>query len=198
MNNSDETKLDEELMAMAARLPTGVSPEHDLWPGIEQAITRPARPARTAWNSVWAQAAAVVLLVAGSSGITYVAVKDGSQYRGPEVLDPDNVFEAVLFEPVSGDFGQRYTLGNEYLAARDQLEGGLEDKLDSMSTQTRDDVVKNLNTIRVAIKDINEALVKEPDNILLQELLLSTYHEEISLMTKIDGIASAAMRRDDI
>jgi hypothetical protein len=33
---------------------------------------------------------------------------------------------------------------------------------------------------------------------LLQELLLSAYHGEISLMKKVDGIANSAMRRNDI
>ena len=74
MNNDDDRKVDDELMAMAASLPAGVTPGRDLWPGIEQAIAQPVKPAR-AWNTVWAQAAAVVLLIAGSSGITWLAVK---------------------------------------------------------------------------------------------------------------------------
>lgn len=192
MNNEDESGLDEELMALAAKLPTEAKPGRDLWPEIEQSITQPARHTRTAWNSVWAQAAAVVLLVGGSSGITYLAVKGDASYLGP-VVGVDKIFE-----PVSGDFGATYTLGNSYLNARDQLEGGLDKKLDSLSPETRVDVLKNLETIRAAIKDINVSLAKEPDNVLLQELLLSTYHEEMSLMMKVDGIANSAMRREDI
>ena len=206
MNNSDETKIDEELMALAARLPTEVAPERDLWVGIEQEITQSRNRSRTSGSPAWAQAAAVVLLVAGSSGITYMAVKDDNPsvagddttYLGPEVITPDQMFKSVLFEPVSGSFGQQYTLGNEYLAARDQLEGGLKENLDSMPKETRDDIVKNLYAVRVAIKEINDALVEEPDNTLLQDMLLSTYHDEISLMKKIDGIANSAMRRNDI
>lgn len=198
MSNSDETTVGDELVALASRLPREVSPEHDLWPGIEQTITAPAKPARTSWNSPWAQAAAVVLLVAGSSGITYVVVKDDSQYRGPAVVSTDRVFETVLFEPVSGDFGQKYTLGNKYMAARYHLEDGLEETMKALPPQERDELVDNLNTIRVAIRDINTELVKEPDNILLQNLLLNAYHEEMSLMTKIDRIGTSAMRRNDI
>ena len=192
MNNDDDRKVDDELMAMAASLPAGVTPGRDLWPGIEQAILRPAQPAR-AWNTVWAQAAAVVLLIAGSSGITWLAVKGDVDYRGPLVVSSDN-----LFEPVSGEFGRQFTLGNDYLEARNRLEGGLEEKLESLSPEAREVVVTNLNTIRVAIKDINNSLAEEPGNTLLQELLLSTYHEEMSLMIKVDGIANTAMRREDI
>ena len=193
MNSGEDKNIDDSLMAMAASLPTEITPERDLWPGIEQAIARPARRGGGVWNTVWAQAAAIVLLVAGSSGITYFAVKGDGGYRGPQVISADNIFENV-----SGDFGQQYTLGNDYLEARDKLEGGLEEKLQSLSPDAREDVIKNLNTIRVAIKDINDSLAKEPGNSLLQELLLSTYHEEMSLMIRVDGIANTTMRREDI
>ena len=191
MNNSDETKFDESLTRLAASLPTEVSPERDLWPAIEQAISSPAERASTIWNTPWAQAAAVVLLVAGSSGITYVAVRDDAPVA--YVVDSTNIFETV-----SGDFGHKYSLGNEYLDAHSELQNELDDKLRFLSPEARDEVVKNLDTIRAAIKDINLALAAEPDNILLQELLLSAYHGEISLMKKVDGIANSAMRRNDI
>jgi hypothetical protein len=192
MNDSDETKFDEELTRLAAELPKTVSPDRDLWPAIEQAMKPPAQSAVTIWNTPWAQAAAVVLLVAGSSGITYVAVRDDGAVS-PVVIDSTNVFETV-----SGDFGGQYTLGNEYLDAHGELQTKLDDKLQLLSPEARDEVVKNLTTIRAAIKDINKALAAEPDNILLQELLLSAYHGEISLMRKVDGIANSAMRRNDI
>lgn len=191
MNNEDEARFDEELTTLAAQMATEVAPARDLWPEIEQSITQPARRSRTVWNSVWAQAAAVVLLVGGSSGITYLAVKGDATYIGPI---PNN----YLIEPMSGEFGATFSLGNDYLTARDQLEGGLNQKLDSLSPDTKADVVKNLNTIRIAIEEMNKALVEQPNNVLLQELLRSTYHEEMSLMIKVDGIANSAMRREDI
>jgi len=161
----DNPAFAKELEALASELPREVRPEHDLWPGIEQAILKPATAERSSWNNVWAQAAAVVLLVAGSSGLTYLAVKSG---------------------------------GNKYLDAREQLEVGFVDKMDTLLPETRDIVVANLNTIRLAINEINEALAEEPDNILLQDLLLSNYHEEMSLMIRVDGIANSAMRRNDM
>lgn len=189
----DENEIDERVMALATALPKEVAPERDLWPAIEQVISQPARRERSPWNTVWAQAAAIVLLVGGSSGITYLAVKDD----GLRIV-PGDVAVFGDLETVSGDFGERYTLGNEYLDARTQLEGTLEQKMNTLTPEAREAVVGNLNTIRVAIKELNSALAKEPDNALLQELLLSTYHEEMSLMRKVDGIANSAMRRDDI
>ena len=52
--------------------------------------------------------------------------------------------------------------------------------------------------IRKAIDDINTALAAEPDNDLLQKLLLKTYREELDLMMRVDSITNAAMRRGDI
>lgn len=195
-NEHDDKKLDDELMALAANLPKEVAPSKDLWPGIEQAITRPQREHRNPWGTVWAQAAAVVLLIGGSSGVTYMAVKDDGFADVPRMTSADDIFGEL--EPVSGDFGGRYTLGNDYIDAHTSLEGSLKQKLETMTPETRDAVIKNLNTIRVAINDLNDALAKEPDNVLLQELLLSTYHEEVALMRKVDGLANSAMRREDI
>ncbi len=191
MKKHDDSEFDDDLMAIAAQLPHSVAPERDLWPDIERQLVSPAGARETVWNSVWAQAAAVLLLVGGSSAITYNFTKS----EQPVVIAQT---QGLLFETVSSEFGGQYSLGSEYLDARSQLEVQLEAQLQSLSPEARNAVVNNLNMIRIAIRDINEKLAKEPDNALLKELLLTTYHEEMSLMRKVDGIANAAMRRDDI
>lgn len=193
MKESDDNNFDDELMTRAAGLAPGVKPERDLWPEIEQRINVPARPDRSAWNSVWTQAAAVLLLVGGSSGITYLAVNDSN--------DPTTMVgggQTLVFEPVSGSFGSQYNLGPGYQDARRTLAAKLGDELDHLEPETRADVTANLEVIRQAINDINKALAEEPDNVLLQDLLLDTYRDELTLMNKVDGITRAAMRRGDI
>ena len=193
MNESDDKNFDDELMAAAAELTTEVTPDRDLWPGIEQAILQPAKPARTLWNSVWAQAAAVLLLVAGSSGVTYLAVTEHANELSPGAGGP-----TLVFDPVSGCFGSMYNLGPDYQDARRTLAAKLEDELSRLTPEERENVQKNIDLIRVAIEDINRALAAEPDNALLQKLLISAYREELDLMIRVDGITSAAMRRGDI
>ena len=193
MNETDDKNFDDELMAAAAELATEVTPDRDLWPGIEQAISQPAKPARTVWNSVWAQAAAVLLLVGGSSGVTYLAVtKDAS------VLPPVAGGPTLIFKPVSGSFGSMYNLGPDYQDARRSLAAKLDQELSRLTPEERENVQRNVDVIRVAIEDINLALADEPDNALLQKLLISTYREELDLMMRVGGITSAAMRRGDI
>lgn len=194
MNDRDDTKMDDELMAKAARLATSVSPERDLWPGIEQAITAPPQRARSAWSSVWAQAAAIVLLVGGSSGLTYLAMSDAEDQTVPVASESPR----LVFEPVSGSFGSQYNLGPDYIDARRVVSGNLDEQLERLSPETRDAVLQNMATIRKAIDDINLALAEDPDNVLLQQLLIDTYHDELALMRQVDGISSAAMYREDI
>jgi hypothetical protein len=193
MNETDNKNFDDELMAAAAALRTEVTPERDLWPGIEQVIAQPATPKRTVWSSVWAQAAAVLLLVGGSSGVTYLAMTGNAQSLPTIVGGP-----ALIFQPVSGSFGSMYNLGPDYQDARRSLAAKVDDELIRLTPEEREAVQKNIEVIRTAIEDINKALAEEPDNALLQKLLLSTYREELSLMMRVDGITSAAMRRGDI
>jgi hypothetical protein len=195
MNDTDNTQFDDQLMAAAAALGTEVAPGRDLWPEIEQAIALPATPARTAWNSVWAQAAAVLLLVGGSSGVTYLAVSDNVV----ETIQIANVTPLALrFEPVSGSFGSLYNLGPGYQDVHRSLSAKVDGQLELLGAEEREVVQKNIEIIRLAIDEINTALAAEPDNALLQKLLISTYREELDLMIRVDGITSAAMRRGDI
>jgi hypothetical protein len=193
MNGKDDHTIEDELLAKAARLPTSVSPERDLWPDIERAVSAPAAPQRSAWNSVWAQAAVVLLLIGGSSGITYLSMS-GDDATVPGVAETPQ----LVFEPVSASFGSQYTLGPDYVDARRVLTGNIDAKLDSLSPEARAEIVTNMQTIRQAIQDINIALAEEPDSVLLQELLLETYRNELSLMIHVDSITRDAMYRGDI
>ena len=194
MSGNDDRNFEDELMGKAAELPAAVSPGRDLWPGIEQVITAPLSPKRPVWTTIWAQAAAVVLLVGGSSTITYMATIDGGVTTQPAVADAPT----LVFEPVSGSFGDQYNLGPDFIDARRDLAGRLDDELASLSPEARQEVITNIETIRAAIADINKALAEEPDNVLLQELLIDTYRDELSLMMKVDSISRAAMNRNDI
>jgi hypothetical protein len=193
MNEYSDKNFDDELMAAAAELATEVRPERDLWPGIEQTISQPAIPARTVWNNVWAQAAAVLLLVGGSSGVTYLAMTDGAESVSPVAEGP-----TLIFESASASFGSMYHLGPDYQDARRSLAVKVNEEMNRLSAEERADVQKNIDFIRTAIEDINEALAAEPDNELLQKLLLDTYRDELNLMIRVDEITSAAMRRGDI
>jgi len=182
----NDIERDDKLIAAASELSTEISPERDLWPGIAEAI---AQPKRSRWTPVFAQAAAVILLIAASSGLTYFAVKD--QQRIVEVVPTGLAFEQA-------SFGGRYALGVEYQEARGDLAAQLEVELARLSPEAREEVELNLSMIRGAIAQINKALTEEPDNALLQELLVKTYREELALMQRVGGLTQYVMSRKDI
>ncbi len=180
------TQTDDELMARGARLAQEIAPERDLWPEIEAAISRPARR----WTPYFAQAAAVLLLIAGSSFVTYT-------FMGKETV--------VVERPVDGglvleeaSFGGQYELADGYKLARTKLETQMQHEVEKLSPETRAGVEQNLAVIRDAIAEINAALEQEPGNALLQDLLMKTYREELAVMRKVGGLTQDVMSRNDI
>lgn len=193
MNEQDYNEAAERLMQKAAELPRDIHPERDLWADIEAGIDAPA-PSMLPWRRYLAQAAAVLLLVGGSSGLTYLALGGDARRVSPVVQAGE---QALPLNANVANFGEQYTLGPDFQDARRDLEGRLERELDRLSPSARSDVEANMQTIRTAINEISAALSEEPDNVLLQELLLSTYQEELSLMRKVNGITSTVMLRED-
>jgi hypothetical protein len=193
MNEDYDDKFSDELMTRASQLEKDIQPGRDLWSGIAEAIAKPTAPVMSPWNRYFAQAAAVLLLVGGSSGITYLAVHDDNN-----VSLQNSPVAGLTFEPVSASFDSQHALGPDFYDARNFLESRLEDELERMAPEARAEVEASMKTIRVAIADINRALANEPNNTLLQKLLLSSYQEELSVMRKVNGLTSTVMFREDI
>ena len=177
---------DDELMRAAAQLTKKIRPERDLWPGISDAIEKPA-PRR--WTPMLAQAAAVVLLVGASSGATYMMTKDNSP--GPIVATADMIFEQA-------SFGNRYQLGPGFQDARNLLVEDLEVELVRLSPQSRATIEQNLTLMHRAINEMNLALEQDPENTLLQEQLLRAYREELALLQRVGALTRNVMLRNDI
>ncbi len=184
---NENQSFDDKLMEAARSLETEAAPERDLWPAIESAI-RP--PVHYRWNTLFAQAAAVVLLVGASSGLTYLAMNKPGGYTTPPVDGrPLNIEQA--------SFGDNYMLGPDYQDARNSLRAQFDEKLRTLEPEARAEVERDIDAVRSVIEEINRALTNDPNNALLQEMLLSSYQEELSLMMKVDNVTSAAMYRND-
>jgi len=136
-----------------------------------------------------AQAAAVILLVGASSGVTYLAVKGDQQPA--QIISPDLIFEQASFSGSNA-------LGPDYIEVRRDMVAQLELDLARLSPEARTDVEKNLQLIRNAIAEINKALEAEPTNVLLQDLLVRTYQDEFTVMKQVGGLTQRVMSRNDI
>ncbi len=192
----DDRQADDVLMAKARELETAIAPERDLWPEIEASIdadvaTVPdAGPERGAPRRYLAQAAAVLLLVGASSAITYKLTKTEA------TVSP--VVTGVELPARLASFGGEYPLGPDYGLAHVAVESQLNAMLAHLSPESRAGVEANLQVIRDAIAEINTALESEPDNALLQGLLVRAYREELAVMHKIGGLTHDVMSRNDI
>ena len=184
---------DDELMARAADLTKEIPPSRDLWPEIEAAIggadDAPAGglPRRSWFTPYLAQAAAVLLLVGGSSGMTWYVMKDDS--APTTVVAPELLFRDASFAS--------YDLGPGFQDARARLSSQLDQELARLSPEARAEVEENLETIRAATREISKALESEPDNVLLQELLLKTYQEELTVMRHVGGLTQNVLSRNN-
>lgn len=179
--------FDDKLDRAARQLATEISPDRDLWPGIAEAIED--APRRSRWTPMLAQAAAVVLLVGASSGITYMLMSDGS--APVTQISPELVFEQATF-------GTDYNLGPEFQEARDGLRAELDAEMERLSPEARENVRANLDLIHTAIVDINAALAEQPDNVALQQQLMRAYREELTLLRRVGGLTRNVMTRNDI
>ena len=183
--------IEDKLTKAASGLTKEISPERDLWPGIEAAIAEPRmEPKRRILAPMLAQAAAVLVLVGASSGVTYYAVKDDAVTTMP-VPTPQYQFSRAAF-------GADYALGPGYQDAHADLASRLDEQLLKLAPEEREDVEATLAVIREAIADINVALADDPDNAYLQELLQKTYREELTVMRRVGGLTRDVMLRNDI
>lgn len=181
--------IDEQIMRDAAKLATEITPQRDLWPDIEAAIKAPQR---SSWTPFFAQAAAVLLLVGASSGVTYMLTK------GDVETSVSPVAQNIGLNANRVSYVGDHTFGSRFQDDRANLVADLDVELDRLSPDTRADVEANLDIIRTAIDDIHKALEQEPNNAHLQEMLLNTYREELAVMRNIGGLTKNVMSRNDI
>lgn len=190
-----------ELDRRIADLPKAVEPARDLWPGIEARLDE--ADARSAPAYVWWGAVAAALCVAA---LLPVLLQQAPEEPVPTATVPAVVPESTM--PGLDTAGQQLRLRNaavtsvepgpEYRAARAELLGLLEERLAGLAPEDREIVVRNIETIRSALEEIDGALQDNPDDPLLQELMLQTYQRELDVMARVNGLAGPARRRTDL
>ncbi len=169
------TDYDDTLMDRAARLPREVRPARDLWPGIEAGIRQTqAASAGSGARPLLLRVAAAVALMAVSSLVTWTVMRGQAVPTAPTMA--------------AASFGDRHVLGPEFIQARNDLAARVALSLDRLSPETRTVVEGNLTEIRRSIAAINEALAQEPSSASLQQLLYSTYQQELTVMREISRL----------
>ena len=81
-------------------------------------------------------------------------------------------------------------LDQGYVAARRQLASTLQARIARMPPSARQKLEANLAELHRATREINAALAQQPGDPLLEELLLSTYQDELAVLASVNQLTS--------
>jgi hypothetical protein len=190
--------LDDRVLRAARNLPVDIRPERDLWPEIAARIAADEAPParRFPWRLVGAVAAAVAL-VASSSLLTLWLSDEPPEVIVRQPATPEGMVVAARTAPREASFAG-YRLGPRYERARQELTRDLEQQLDALPEDTRALVKRNLAQIRSALAEINDELAQDPNNVLLQQLLLAAYQDELAVLMNVNRMAQTLPTRNEI
>lgn len=175
------------ILAEARALPREVAPSRDLWPEIAREIggRKVVSPAfgRRAGRSWWMPALAAAAVVAAVSSLVLMRSQGGLGV-GP-----------VSGTPVPAAAGNVTLLDAErgYAMAADELLAALAERRDSLSPETRASVDRNLAIIDQALKEIRDALQKEPQNRELNRMLASTHRRKVEVLRRVVRLSGASL-----
>jgi hypothetical protein len=195
-NKTGRDPLDEAL----ASLPEDVAPQRDLWPQIRAEIEKTPIAAPTLANraqSTWFRLAAGVVLVLGSSFVTYYITRESMQAQVVQVTPEAVPAPQVIGQPASFSFGSQQ-LGAGYTNARAELDKRFQERLASLPPAARAKVESNLADLRRAAAEISGTLAENPSDPLLQDLLMSTYQSELQLLADVSELPTAGSTRTEL
>jgi hypothetical protein len=188
------------LLHEAAALPHSIEPARDLWAGIaarlgeqegpgEEASSFPPVSGRgPAWRSrVWLAAAAAVLLVA-ALGIVWRAVAPGGP-AGPEggsrAVVPVAAVPAPAPEPGAAVPAGTAAAEVAFRQAKGEIRALVNDLSKNLSPKTVQEIDRNLRLIDEAVREIQEALERDPGNRELRKILVATRHREVAMLQQV-------------
>lgn len=198
MNEFNKTRRDPLDEALAS-LPKDVAPQGDLWPQIRAEIEKtpiaaPSHASRVQAN--WFRLAAAILLVVGTSFVTYYVTRESMQTQiaqAPQAVPAPQ----VIGQPASFSFGSQ-RLGAGYTNARAELDKRFQERLALLPPAARAKVENNLADLRRAAAEISTTLAENPSDPLLQDLLMSTYQSELQLLADVSELPTAGSMRTDL
>ena len=171
------------VVGRAASLPRRVEPGRDLWPGIAGRIGKRDGlrgvfgGGRPPWPQLGVLAAAAALVVV-SSVVAAVLVASRAPSPGLSGATAGAATASLDFAAARGS----------YVAARAQLVAALAARRGSLSPATVRVVNDNLAIIDTAVREMGEALARDPGNRELPGLLLTAYRQEIEMLQRATRI----------
>lgn len=188
------------LLEGVASLPRTVLPTDDIWQDLKSSIDRSKeavlpvagragdqgvvseeidRSARRHW---WRLAVAAVVLVVASSGITAIVLRGGGSGARPSNSPVSEARISASGAPVlPASF--RVAEG-EYVSTIEELRAAFDEQRSQLTPQTVRTVDRSLAVIDSAITEARAALLSDPGNRTLVDLLSATYQRKLDLLRR--------------
>lgn len=167
----EQSELRPEQVAL---LPRSVDPSVDLWPGIHARLApRVARRNRIAVPG-WLLAAAAVLLIAVSSGVTALLLR-----QRPAL-------------PAVAAAGALTPLEDQYASAAADLGAALEQARQRLSPETIKTIERNLAVIDSALAESRRALAGDPGNASLERLVIATWQQKMDFLRRATALSTGS------
>ena len=199
----DEGKL-RDLINDVAALPKSVEPPADSWAKIRAGIEagdmaggsndielQSKRSARVMfWQRPVFLAAAAVILVAGSSAVTAIAINRRVNGGTPAIIGAAPAHIAAT-ESDSGpaSLAQFTVVESDYLRAVNDLSATLDSEQGSLSPETIAKLRESIKVIDSAILEARNALAADPANRTLIHMLANSYEQKVDLLKRTTEMA---------
>jgi hypothetical protein len=192
-----EDTIDDEslrnLQAQTAKLPREIAPPADAWAGIKAEIERPrdisggngAARVSPIWQRPAFLAAAALLLVAGSSAVTAIALARRSvdvARESPSVFVPER--PAATSNGAPATLAEFTLVENDYISTANRLSALLESDETQLAPETIAKLKESLRVIDGAILEARRALAADPANKQLIEMLSTSYNQKVDLLRR--------------
>ena len=162
----------EPALAEARTLPRAVEPGANLWPGVRSRMDPRIAPRRRVPLPGWMLAAAAVLLVAVSSGVTALLLRQSSSRPTAQPSFALSALEA------------------EYASATADLATALEGARGRLAPATIATIERNLAVIDQALAESRRALANDPDNTALEHLVVAAWRQKVDFLRRATALAS--------
>jgi anti-sigma factor RsiW len=194
------------LMGATRDLPRSVLPEPDIWPELRRqldsrkdVVLRPAASSpgvstsrkgehRSIWRSGPFLAAAAVILMVVSSAVTAAVFRAAGW--GP-IARTDSTARAPNIQAHAPTFFAGFSQTEaEYTKTIEELKAAVDVQRSSLSPETIRTVDHSLAVVDSAITEARSALLADPNNQVLVDLLSATYQRKLDLLRRTSELGS--------
>lgn len=174
-------------LATLAELPQDVPPPRDLWPAIAARVAAEPRdavpqPGRR-FDYPLALAATVAVLAVG------IWIGRGTVPAPPVAVTTPSAAPSMSAAPAN--LLAAFSPDARYQLARGRLLEQSHARIAALPPEAQQRVTESLRLLQRSIADIRDALGRDPANVLLQELLMNAYQDEMRVLVTVDEAGAA-------